>query len=510
MAKPYFGGTLEIELENESDVVIPWNDIARLREDMDELSDDSLIGLVKGGSADAFAVLFERYRHPAHRLAAYYSNSVDAKDIVAESFTQVYQQLRRGKGPETSFRAYLLTSVRREAGRRAKMRKRDTPTDDIATIDKSVPFGNGAVDGFERDLIQKAFASLPQRWQKVLWHLDVDGRKPREVAPMLDMKPNSVSALAYRAREGLRKAYLEQHILAKGDSLAAACQDVRRRLVAFVRASANKSEAAKVESHLQTCSRCTSAYHELEELNSHIGAVSGAVALSFAAPVVAGPLGGAAGGVAGHIGGLTAKVTLFGKIAAAAGSTAAAMITSMTVVNIPLQLPAEAGTVHAQPFAAEGQNEPDRTTGPAGDGTLGRKVTSTTSSTGSSPTDSGQDQAIGGASGQSGQGQTPGTTPSQGSSSGGSQPATVTVKGTKTSASVDAAGVKVNASVDLKKPLETRVTIKAGNIDIDTDKVTKKVTQKVTDKVTQKVTDKVTKKVAEKVTEKLDQDRDED
>jgi RNA polymerase sigma factor (sigma-70 family) len=486
MAKPYFGGTLEVELENEPDLDIPWSDIARLREDMDELSDDSLIGLVKGGSADAYAVLFERYRHPAHRLAAYYSNSVDAKDIVAESFTQVYQQLRRGQGPETSFRGYLLTAVRREAGRRAKMRKRDTPTDDIATIDRSVPFGNGAVDGFERDLIQKAFATLPQRWQKVLWHLDVDGRKPREVAPMLDMKPNSVSALAYRAREGLRKAYLEQHILAKGESLSATCQEVRHRLVAFVRATANKSESTKVESHLQTCSRCTSAYHELEELNSHIGAVSGVLVLSFAAPVVAGPLGGAAGGVVGHLGGLTAKATLLGKtVAAAAGSTAAALITSMTVVDLPLQPPAEAATVHAQPFAAEGQHEPDRTIGPAGDGTLGRSVTSSTWSPMDS-TGSGQDQAMG-ESGQSDPGQTPGSTPSQGSSSGGSLPATVNVDGTKTSVSVDAVGVKVNASVDLKKPLETRVTVKAGNLDIDTDKVTKKVTEKITKKVTEKL-----------------------
>ena len=485
MARPYFGGTSEIELEKEPDLLVPWHDIARMQEDLKELSDDSLIGLVKGGSADAYAVLFERYQHPAHRLAAYYSNSVDAKDIVAESFTQVFQQLRRGHGPETSFRAYLLTSVRREAGRRAKMRKRDTPTDDIATMDKSVPFGNGGADGFERELIQKAFATLPQRWQKVLWHLDVDGRKPREVAPMLDMKPNGVSALAYRARDGLRKAYLEQHILSKGESLAAACQEARGRLVAFVRATASKSEATKVESHLQTCSRCSSAYHELEELNSHIGAVSGVLALSFAAPVVAGPMGGVVGGVAGHLGGLTAKGTLLGKAAAAAaGSTAAAMITTMTVVNLPLQPPAEAATVHARPFDASGQHEPDRTTGPAADGTLGRSVTSTTSSTGSSPTDTGagQDLAAWGESGQ-----TSGSTPSQGSSSGSSGPVTISVDGTKTSASVDAVGVKVNASVDLQKPLETRVTVKAGRLEIDTDKVTKKVTENVTQKVTEKL-----------------------
>jgi hypothetical protein len=367
------------------------------------------------------------------------------------------------------------------------MRKRDTPTDDIAAMDKSVPFGNGAVDGFERDLIQKAFASLPQRWQKVLWHLDVDGRKPREVAAMLDMKPNSVSALAYRARDGLRKAYLEQHVTSKGESLTASCQDVRGRLVGFVRSSAKKSDVTAVESHLESCTPCNSALHELEEINSHIGAVSGVLALSFAAPAVAIPIGGAAGGVAGHLGGLTAKATLLGKtVAAAAGSTAAAMITSMTVMNLPLELPAGAETVHAQPFAAQGQHEPNLTIGPVSDGTLGKSVTS---STGSSvdTTGSGQDEATEGESGESGQGQTPGSNPSQGSSSGGSLPATVSVNGTKASASVDVVGVKVNASVDIKKPLDTQVTVKAGKLDIDTGKVTKKVHEKVTKKVTDKL-----------------------
>jgi len=471
MARPYFGGTLEIELEKESDLVVSWNDVARLREDMDDLSDDILIGLVKGGSADAYAVLFERYRHPAHRLAAYYSNSVDAKDIVAESFTQVYQQLLRGQGPETSFRGYLLTSVRREAGRRAKMRKRDTPTDDIAKMDKSVPFGNGAVDGFERDLVRTAFASLPKRWRTVLWHLDVDGRKPREVAAMLGLKPNSVSALAYRAREGLRKAYLEQHVTSKGESLAASCHDIRRRLVGFVRASAKKSDVTEVESHLESCSPCNGVYLELEELNSHLGAVSGVVALGFAVPAVAGHVGG----VAGPVSGLAAKATFLGKAVAAAGSTAAVMVTSMTVLNMPmLELPAGAETVQVQRSDTK-DDERDRTTDPTDGRTLEETATTSSDTTTSSTTDATDTEPV--------QGQTPGSTPSQGSSSGGSQPATVNVNGTKTSVSVDAVGVKVNASVDVKKPLDTRVTVKAGNLDIDTDKVTKKVTQKVTEKL---------------------------
>jgi RNA polymerase sigma factor (sigma-70 family) len=272
MSKPHSGGTLELEID--SDLAVPWNDVARFRDDMVDLSDDSLLGLVRGGSADAYAALFVRYRHPAHRLAAYFANTVDAKDIVAESFAQVYDLLRRGKGPEKSFRAYLFTSLRHEAGRRAKMKKRVIPTDVIDTVGKPVLLGNGAMDGIERDLVRAAFAALPKRWQTVLWHVDVEGRKPSEVAPMLGLKPNSVSALAYRAREGLRKSYLEQHVTTTGTPLPATCRDIRGRLVGFVRCSATECDVTEIDLHLDTCATCMGAYLELKKINTGVGGVS--------------------------------------------------------------------------------------------------------------------------------------------------------------------------------------------------------------------------------------------
>ena len=269
MEKPYFGGAREIETD-----LVPWDGIARLRADLSDLSDDSLLGLVRGGNTDAFAELFERYRRPALRLAGYYSNSVDGHDIVAESFAQVYDLLRRGKGPQTSFRAYVFTSIRHEAGRRAKMRKRIMPTDDVETVDRPVSFGNGAIDRFERELVRDAFASLPQRWQTVLWHLDVDGRKPREVAPLMGLKANSVSALAYRARDGLRKAYLEQHVTTTDRSLPVVCRNVRRDLVDFVRDSATQRVMTLIDSHLDACASCNDVHLELKELNVHLGAAA--------------------------------------------------------------------------------------------------------------------------------------------------------------------------------------------------------------------------------------------
>jgi DNA-directed RNA polymerase specialized sigma24 family protein len=132
MSKSHPGGTLELEID--SGLAVTWNDVVRIRDDMADLSDDSLLGLVRGGSADAYAVLFERHRYPAHRMAAYYANSHHAKDIVAESFAQLYDLLRRGTGPERSFRADLFASVRHEAGRRAAMEKRVSHTRDATEI----------------------------------------------------------------------------------------------------------------------------------------------------------------------------------------------------------------------------------------------------------------------------------------------------------------------------------------------------------------------------------------
>ena len=75
-------------------------------------------------------------------------------------------------------------------------------------FDPGVPFSDTAVQDFEDEAASRAFHSLPERWQLVLWHLEVEGQQPAEVAPLLGVKANAVSALAYRAREGLRAAYL--------------------------------------------------------------------------------------------------------------------------------------------------------------------------------------------------------------------------------------------------------------------------------------------------------------
>ena len=50
-----------------------------------------------------------------------------------------------------------------------------------------------ALAGFERSVVARAFASLPERWQAVLWHCEIEGRTPAEVAPLLGLTAMSVA-----------------------------------------------------------------------------------------------------------------------------------------------------------------------------------------------------------------------------------------------------------------------------------------------------------------------------
>ena len=95
-----------------------------------------------------------------------------------------------------------------------------------------MPFTDTAVAGFEGGAAAKAFASLPERWQMVLWHLEVENQKPADIAPLLGMSANSVSALAYRAREGLRQAFLNMH---SGDLVSEDCRETNDLLGGYVR-----------------------------------------------------------------------------------------------------------------------------------------------------------------------------------------------------------------------------------------------------------------------------------
>lgn len=249
----------------------------------DDLDDVSLLQLSREGDSSAYAELYQRYFYAARRLARHLGQREESDDVVSESFAQIYDLLQRGKGPDREFRAYLFTTIRHESGRRAKAGKRVFPTDDAAQIDSAVPFVDGAVQGFERSAVRAAYESLPERWQTVLWHLEVEGRRPHEVAESMGLKANSVSALVYRARSGLRDAYLQQHVNTP-EEVAPGCRDLRETLAGVVRGTASARAQEKAFEHLAGCSGCAEVYRDLKDANYEVGGAAGSTPTP-AAPV---------------------------------------------------------------------------------------------------------------------------------------------------------------------------------------------------------------------------------
>ncbi|MFT4188021.1 MAG: sigma-70 family RNA polymerase sigma factor [Aeromicrobium sp.] len=263
-------------------------------------SDAELIAAVRAGDTEAYGVLFSRHRLAAERLARQLVVGAGADDLVSEAFVKVLSLLQRGAGPNEAFRAYLLTAVRRLHIDALRSASRERPTEDEADLDRQVEFVDPAAMKFERGAAGRAFESLPERWQLVLWHLDVEGQTPAEIAPLLDMAPNSVSALAYRAREGLRRAYLQEHL---APSLDDACRAAIGKLGSHVRHGLSARDTAKVEAHLDVCARCAGLALELREVNDHLAAVLAPALLGTAA---SGYLGGLLGAGAAPIVGVGA------------------------------------------------------------------------------------------------------------------------------------------------------------------------------------------------------------
>ena len=325
-------------------------------------TDPELITRVREGDVAAYGSLFSRHIDAANRLARHLVSSPDADDLVSEAFVKVLNVMLDGGGPDVAFRAYLLTAVRRLHVDKVRSTQRATPTDDLTPYDRGVPFIDTAVAGFEGGAAAKAFASLPERWQLVLWHLEVENQKPAEIAPLLGMSANSVSALAYRAREGLRQAFLTMHTSELADD---DCLETHGLLGSYVRRGLARRDTARVENHLHQCRRCTSTWLELEEVNSSLSALLGPAVLGG---VSAAYLGGGSVAALGGTGGWAGLIQLLDRskdvvLASPATSMATASVVSMTtatavVVGVqaaPLALP----SLHsARPLAAAAAGTP--------------------------------------------------------------------------------------------------------------------------------------------------------
>lgn len=224
---------------------------------VDDPSDARLINEFRRGDAGAGDLLFRRHVGALRRVAAGWVNQpAERDDLVAEAFTCVLAVLRAGGGPREHLRPYLVVTMRNLAARWSRHRIRVEPH-------AVVPAGevDGADDVVLRrsadELVRSAFQTLPIRWRTVLWSTVAEGRTTAELAPVLGVSPNGVAALAARAREALRHAYLQaQQFPATG---AQSCPETRHQLDPWLRGELPAGRAEPVAAHVKVCVTCRTA-----------------------------------------------------------------------------------------------------------------------------------------------------------------------------------------------------------------------------------------------------------
>lgn len=294
-------------------------------------SDTDLIGRMRSGDDTAYEELYRRHAGAVRRYArTCCRDGHTADDLTAEVFARVLQAVRGGSGPEYAVRAYLLTTVRRVAANWTTSAKREQLVDDFAVFatqaargsERSAMSATSAVSAdndtldlgadvramheAEQSMAMQAFRSLPERWQAVLWHTEVEDESPSEVATLFGLDANGTRVLASRAREGLKQAYLQAHVSA---TLVTdeECSRYADRLGAYARGGLRTRAERGLRKHLEECVKCRLAAGQIKEVASGIPAVVpiavigwfGAAGYAKVAALVAGGAGAGAVGVGG-------------------------------------------------------------------------------------------------------------------------------------------------------------------------------------------------------------------
>lgn len=239
------------------------------RHDNRPASEIHLLKAARAGDESAVIALYRDHADAAIRLATMLAGPTKADDLVAESFERILALLQNGQGPDRNFRGYFLATVRARHVDAIRRTAREAPASDQPWLfDAEVP---GAEELLEAPgTATAALATLSPRSRQVLWYLEVEARRPAEVARLMNLSPNAVSALAYRAREQLRHAYLDQ--LVDTTVAAPSCAPTRAKLSQLARGTLSDAKAEKVNQHLDGCNKCSAAYLLVITTNERIAA----------------------------------------------------------------------------------------------------------------------------------------------------------------------------------------------------------------------------------------------
>lgn len=184
----------------------------------ENLSDHELIEATKKGDEDAFAEIINRYRNPiTNYLYRFLYDYEEAVDLAQETFVRVYFALERYH-TKYAFSTYIYRIASNLAISEIRKRKRrktlsltglfqSSENEEIEfqpPDEKSLPEAD-VLEDEQRKVIEKAIATLPDKYRAAIILRDVEGKSYDEVAEVLELGLGTTKSRISRGRKLLRE-----------------------------------------------------------------------------------------------------------------------------------------------------------------------------------------------------------------------------------------------------------------------------------------------------------------
>jgi RNA polymerase sigma-70 factor (ECF subfamily) len=166
-------------------------------------TDEQLVLAFQGGSREAFAELFERYREPVYR---FFRRRLDhpgrAEELAQECFLALLQNVTRYE-PRASFRSYLygiamnlVLAERRKMGREVSENEK---------LDQRVDGHNGQAATDAGILVREALGQLQNDEREILMLREYEQLSYEEIGGLMSVPVNTVRSRLFRARMAMKE-----------------------------------------------------------------------------------------------------------------------------------------------------------------------------------------------------------------------------------------------------------------------------------------------------------------
>lgn len=176
-------------------------------------ADAALARRISSGDVVAWETFFEQYAPWAYRFAYHHldSNHADAEDLCSDILMVAARAIKGYDSRLGTLDTWLLGLARHRLSRFCRRRRREppiVPEVNVSEANPETPISDPWTEAsHQRDLVNRALASLPPRQADVLVGKYVSGYTVEELASRTQSTPKAVESLLSRGRAAFRSAF---------------------------------------------------------------------------------------------------------------------------------------------------------------------------------------------------------------------------------------------------------------------------------------------------------------